>query len=145
MADPITDPMDQQESPFEIDSEQFRRLGYSLIDSIVELQKAESEDPVLPTVTGADVRQKFSAPAPRVGELPETVLAEAIELLGSLSRRNGHPRFFGYVCASADPLGILADALASALNQNLTAWRSSPGGGRNGAAGDSLARRRVGF
>src|SRR5438445_990896 len=35
-------------------------------------------------------------------------------------------RFFGYVLGSGEPVGAIADLLASALNQNVTAWRSSP-------------------
>jgi len=42
-----------------------------------------------------------------------------------LSRaQNG--RFFGYVLGSGDPVGAVADLLASVLNQNVTAWRSGP-------------------
>ena len=36
------------------------------------------------------------------------------------------PRFFGYVLGSGEPVGAAADLLASVLNQNVTAWRSSP-------------------
>jgi glutamate/tyrosine decarboxylase-like PLP-dependent enzyme len=35
-------------------------------------------------------------------------------------------RFFGYVHGSGEPVAAIADLLASVLNQNLTAWRSSP-------------------
>jgi glutamate/tyrosine decarboxylase-like PLP-dependent enzyme len=42
-----------------------------------------------------------------------------------LSRvQNG--RFFGYVLGSGEPVGSVADLLASVLNQNVTAWRSGP-------------------
>jgi len=41
-------------------------------------------------------------------------------------RRNDSPRFFGYVCSGGSDAGALADFLASGLNQNVTAWRSSP-------------------
>jgi glutamate/tyrosine decarboxylase-like PLP-dependent enzyme len=41
-------------------------------------------------------------------------------------RQNG--RFLGYVMGSGEPAGAAADLLASVLNQNLTAWRSSPAG-----------------
>ena len=36
------------------------------------------------------------------------------------------PRFYGYVLGSGEPVAAAADLLASVLNQNLTAWRSSP-------------------
>src|SRR5439155_17721866 len=40
--------------------------------------------------------------------------------------RRTSPAFFGYVLSPAAPVGIAADLLASAANQNVTAWRSSP-------------------
>jgi glutamate/tyrosine decarboxylase-like PLP-dependent enzyme len=46
----------------------------------------------------------------------------------SLSRHNGHPRFFGYVASPSTPIGAYADLVASALNSNVTCWRSGPAG-----------------
>jgi glutamate/tyrosine decarboxylase-like PLP-dependent enzyme len=45
-----------------------------------------------------------------------------------LSRHNGHPRFFGYVASPSTPVGTYADLIASALNANITCWRSGPAG-----------------
>src|SRR3712207_5086393 len=42
------------------------------------------------------------------------------------SRQNGHPRMFGYVASPAAPAGAYATLLASALNSNVTSWRSAP-------------------
>jgi glutamate/tyrosine decarboxylase-like PLP-dependent enzyme len=43
-----------------------------------------------------------------------------------IGRHNGHPRMFGYVQSSASFAGVAGDLLASALNQNVTSWRSAP-------------------
>jgi aromatic-L-amino-acid/L-tryptophan decarboxylase len=45
-----------------------------------------------------------------------------------LSRHNGHSRFFGYVASPATPIGVYGDLIASALNANITCWRSGPAG-----------------
>ncbi len=45
-----------------------------------------------------------------------------------LSRHNGHPRFFGYVASPSTPIGTYGDLIASALNANITCWRSGPAG-----------------
>jgi glutamate/tyrosine decarboxylase-like PLP-dependent enzyme len=45
-----------------------------------------------------------------------------------LSRHNGHPRFFGYVASPSTAIGAYADLIASALNANITCWRSGPAG-----------------
>src|SRR5262249_15574065 len=41
---------------------------------------------------------------------------------------NGHPRFFGYVASPSTPIGAYGDLIASALNANITCWRSGPAG-----------------
>ena len=57
----------------------------------------------------------------------EKLLAECRTMF-DLSRHNGHPRFFGYVASPATPIGAYADLIASALNANITCWRSGPAG-----------------
>ena len=37
-------------------------------------------------------------------------------------------RFFGYVQGPGEPVAALGDLAASIINQNMTAWRSSPSG-----------------
>jgi aromatic-L-amino-acid decarboxylase len=44
------------------------------------------------------------------------------------ANRSPSPRFYGYVLGCGEPVAALADLLASILNQNVTAWRSSPAG-----------------
>ena len=57
----------------------------------------------------------------------EQLLAECRTIM-DLSRHNGHPRFFGYVASPSTPIGAYGDLIASALNANITCWRSGPAG-----------------
>jgi glutamate/tyrosine decarboxylase-like PLP-dependent enzyme len=57
---------------------------------------------------------------------PLAVIDEFASQVASGSRDNGHPRMFGYVQSSGTFMGAAADYLASALNANVTSWRSSP-------------------
>ena len=104
----------------------FRKLGYRVIDLMAEVLASQACDPIMVAVTGKDVRGHFSDPPPREGLPPVDVLRQVQDAMLTGVRRNGHPRFLGYVVSSADPIGVLADALASALNQNVTSWRSAP-------------------
>jgi aromatic-L-amino-acid/L-tryptophan decarboxylase len=79
--------------------------------------------PLAPRVAGSDTLRLFAA------ELPEQGLGlEALDALGEVIRasRAQHGGFFGYVLGSGEPVAAAADLLASALNQNVTAWRSAP-------------------
>jgi glutamate/tyrosine decarboxylase-like PLP-dependent enzyme len=57
----------------------------------------------------------------------EQLIAECRSVM-DLSRHNGHPRFFGYVASPSTPIGAYADLIGSALNANITCWRSGPAG-----------------
>jgi aromatic-L-amino-acid/L-tryptophan decarboxylase len=59
---------------------------------------------------------------------PLDQLLASCRTIMDLSRHNGHPRFFGYVASPSTPVGAYADLIASALNSNITCWRSGPAG-----------------
>jgi len=60
--------------------------------------------------------------------VPLEKLIDDCRTIFDLSRHNGHPRFFGYVASPSTPIGAYADLIASALNANITCWRSGPAG-----------------
>src|SRR5918993_3989785 len=60
--------------------------------------------------------------------LPLDQLIADCRTIFDLSRHNGHPRFFGYVASPSTPIGAYADLITSALNANITCWRSGPAG-----------------
>jgi aromatic-L-amino-acid/L-tryptophan decarboxylase len=80
------------------------------------------ERPIRPNAAGPQLLDLFNDPIPEDG-LGDGAFALA-DLLENSRAQNG--RFFGYVMGSAEPVGVLGDLLASALNQNLTSWRSGP-------------------
>ncbi len=109
-----------------MDATEFRKLGQQLVELMTRALGVEHNEPVMAPTTGQEIIDLVNEDLPRHGIPAERVLALCSDPLLRFGRRNGHPRFFGYVCGSADPVAILADALATAFNQNLTAWRSSP-------------------
>jgi glutamate/tyrosine decarboxylase-like PLP-dependent enzyme len=111
---------------FDLTPQEFGRLGERLTELMIEAFEAERSEPVLRSVSGPELRALLDEPLPQVGTAPDDILTQWRDNVLPYCRRNGHPRFFGYVCTTADPLGVLADAMASALNQPVTAWRSAP-------------------
>jgi aromatic-L-amino-acid decarboxylase len=80
---------------------------------------------IFPITTGAEVERVFAL------ELPEQAMGDrALAALGDViaHSRAQNGRFFGYVQGPGEPVAALGDLLASILNQNMTAWRSSPAG-----------------
>ncbi len=121
----MSEPTPDQVS-FDLTPQEFGRLGERLTELMIEAFEAERSEPVLSSVSGPELRALLDEPLPQVGTTPDSILEQWRERVLPYCRRNGHPRFFGYVCTTADPLGVLADAMASALNQPVTAWRSAP-------------------
>ena len=81
--------------------------------------------PSFPGVSGEQTRERFGGP------LPENGMREAaLDMLEDVVAmpRPPSPRFYGYILGSGEPVAALGDLLASVLNQNVTAWRSSPAG-----------------
>jgi len=120
--DPVVPTFDS----FDLPPEEFRRLGYRVVDLMLDQLATERDGPVYPSVSGPELRALLDAPLPEHGVDPDAVIDSWRDRVAPYCRRNGHPRFFGYVCTSADPLAMLADAMASAMNQPVTAWRSAP-------------------
>lgn len=112
--------------PFEHDQETLKALGYESVDLMLEIFASESANPVMPIVSGSELRDVLAEEMPFEAAEPSAVLDELKQKILPGFRRNGHPRFWGYVAASVDPVAAFADAIASAGNQIVTAWRSAP-------------------
>lgn len=110
-------------NPLEISIGQFQRLAAQVIELAAEYLQHLDAQAISPATNGAEMKRIFGGPMPEQG-LGE----EALNGLGDVMRfsRAQNARFFGYVLGSGDPVGALADVLASVLNQNVTAWRSGP-------------------
>lgn len=82
--------------------------------------------PVFPQTSGGRTIPHLESRLPLAGEPLEKLLDECREIIKGI-RHNGHPRQFGYIASPSTPAGAFADLIASALNVNVTAWRSAPG------------------
>jgi glutamate/tyrosine decarboxylase-like PLP-dependent enzyme len=113
-------------SALDMPVERFRQLGGELLELAAQWLAEEPDAPVLRRCSGVELAALFEQPPPEKGIDDAALLAELRDKVLRHSRHNGHPRQFAHVCASPDPVGALADLLASTINQNVTAWRSAP-------------------
>lgn len=112
-------------TPIELTPAEREALGQAAIEWVCEYFTAQSELPVYPTISAKDLSSLLNGPLPIESQDPARVMADFANVAEG-SRHNGHPRMFGYVQSSASFAGVIGDLLASALNQNVTSWRSAP-------------------
>ena len=117
--------MQPRMNSLELSPEHFRALAAELVDLTAQYLASVDSRPVFPATNGAVTEQLFSEAAPEHG-LGERAFDALKQVIEQCRVQNG--RFFGYVQGSADPISALGDFVASILNQNMTAWRSSPAG-----------------
>jgi aromatic-L-amino-acid decarboxylase len=110
-------------NPVEISSDEFRRLAERVTQIASEYLATIDAQVISPATSGGETLRLFRTPLPEDG-IGETALNALPEVLRLSRVQNG--RFFGYVLGSGEPVGAVADLLASVVNQNVTAWRSGP-------------------
>ena len=110
-------------SSLEISPDQFRRLADKITELAAEYLSSLDSRPIAPRTSGIESASMFETTLPEKG-LGEAALNDLGAVMGSSRAQNA--RFFGYVLGSGEPVGAVADFLASVLNQNVTAWRSGP-------------------
>jgi glutamate/tyrosine decarboxylase-like PLP-dependent enzyme len=110
-------------NPVEISVDEFRRLAEHVTKLAADYLDNIDTQVISPVTDGAETLRLFRSELPEQGMGAESL--NALPEVMRLSRvQNG--RFFGYVLGSGEPVGAVADLLASVTNQNVTAWRSGP-------------------
>ena len=112
--------LDVNEDDLQQISSESTKLVFEYLTTISERQ-VRAENHAGKTLAAID--SKLSAD----GRSIEQLIGECRTIM-DLSRHNGHPRFFGYVASPSTPVGAYADLIASALNSNITCWRSGSAG-----------------
>jgi glutamate/tyrosine decarboxylase-like PLP-dependent enzyme len=110
-------------NPLEISSSEFRKLLEEVATLATQYLETLNEHSIVPVISGEAATRTFQSDWPKEGMKSEA-LRELSAVIQNCRAQNG--RFFGYVLGSGEPVAALADLLASVINQNVTAWRSSP-------------------
>ncbi len=114
-------------SPIEINKNDFREIGYRLIDTISDFYDTINESPVTTGETPKQIQTVLGNDSlPDNGTSVSELFIKTSNLLLNHSLLNGHPKFFGYITSSPTQIGALADLLASAVNPNVGANILSP-------------------
>jgi L-2,4-diaminobutyrate decarboxylase len=105
-----------------------RAEGHRLIDRMARYLETVAERPVSTPLPPEALDSRFDAPVPRQGRPGEEVWDEAWDEVVGDAIHLAHPMYMGHQVAPPLPHAVLADALASLLNQSVAVWEMSPTG-----------------
>src|SRR5215831_10837712 len=101
---------------FDLPPDELRRLGELTADAVASHREKLYARPVFGKVGSRAAL--FDEALPEEGRPFEEVLAFARENILPYPTGNAHPRFYGFIQSTADPVGIMADFLAAGMNNN---------------------------
>jgi glutamate/tyrosine decarboxylase-like PLP-dependent enzyme len=114
----------------ELDAETMRRLGYAMVDRMVEWQTNLPERPgwVAAERAATESVVRHDAPADGVGAQGfDALVDQLLKDVVPLGARTDHPRFFAFVPGSATWPSVLGDFMAAGLNVFQGTWLASAG------------------
>lgn len=107
----------------DISNKELSHLGELALSLALEHWSSVDRRPAFPATSGQETLETFNRDWEEEGA--GAAVLEDFRAIAAHARPSGG-RFFGYVFGSGEPVGALSDLLISALNQNVTAWRSAP-------------------
>ena len=116
---------DGRTSTLDISDAAFGELAARAVELVRDYFARVGELPVFPQSSAGEIAAQLPAALPVEPAALEELMADCRRVMEG-GRHSGHPRFFGYVASPSTPVGAFADLIASAVNQNVPAWRSAP-------------------
>ncbi len=109
-----------------MDANEFRDTGHRVVDFLADYLDHIEEKRVFPDVEPRTVNELFAESLPQDPSSSELVFSELEKKLFPYCTNVGHPGYMGLITPSPNPVGIIADFICSAINQNVGAYSIGP-------------------
>src|SRR4029453_18002980 len=106
--------------------EEFRTIGYQIIDLIADYRARVSERPVMATAAPGAIKAALPASPPSTAEPFDAILRDLDRIILPGLTHWQHPQFFGYFPCNGTLASVLGDYLSTGLGVLGLAWQSSP-------------------
>ncbi|BDU69992.1 aromatic-L-amino-acid decarboxylase [Geothrix oryzae] len=109
-----------------MDAQEFRRLGYQLVDWIADYREGLERLPVMSQVKPGEIRAAFpDHPPQHGGRMAQALAALDRDVMPGITHWN-HPSFFAYFPSNTSYSSILGDLAASGIGAQGMSWQTSP-------------------
>lgn len=109
-----------------MDAQEFRRLGYQLVDWIADYREGLERLPVMSQVQPGEIRAAFPDHPPlHGGRMAQALAALDRDVMPGITHWN-HPSFFAYFPSNTSYSSILGDLAASGIGAQGMSWQTSP-------------------
>lgn len=109
-----------------MDGREFRDVGSQVVNLLADYLEHIEEQAVFPDVVPPTLTQLFDEQLPAASLSAEDVLEEIKAKLLPNCTHVGHPAYMGLITPSPNPIGVIADFICSALNQNVGTYSLGP-------------------
>jgi aromatic-L-amino-acid decarboxylase len=109
-----------------MDENEFRSVGHRVVDLLADYLASIDRTPLSRATEPASLFAMFDERLPQSGVSTEQILTEVQEKLLPNCVHVNNPGYFGLMTPTPTPVGILADFITSALNQNVGSYVIGP-------------------
>lgn len=109
-----------------MDPREFRTVGHKVVDLLAEYLEQIENKRVFSDAEPRVINQLFSESLPQEQLSPDEILDELGTKLLPYCTNVGHPGYMGLITPSPNPMGVIADFICSAINQNVGAYSIGP-------------------
>ena len=106
--------------------EEFRRVGYQMVDWIAHFFAHLDDMPVLPAVRPGEVRKQLPKRPPDKGEDFDQIIQDVDQIIMPGMTHWNHPAFLAYFSITGSGPGVLGELLSAAFNVNAMLWKTCP-------------------
>ncbi|MGZ4180176.1 MAG: pyridoxal phosphate-dependent decarboxylase family protein [Solirubrobacteraceae bacterium] len=113
--------------PLGLETDEMRRLGYWVVDRVVEHFEQGDGGPAINASPADDLRAALGGPVPQAPGDPIEAMQLLVDVALSNMQHGDHPRYFARVPGPSSYAGVLGDWLGTGFNVIAASWAGSSG------------------
>jgi glutamate/tyrosine decarboxylase-like PLP-dependent enzyme len=110
-----------------LQTDEMRRLGYWVVDRVVEHFEQGADGPAIDASASGDLRDALGGPVPEDPGDPIEAMQTLVDVALSNMQHGDHPRYFARVPGPSSYAGVLGDWLGTGFNVIAASWAGSSG------------------